>query len=175
MPSNKELVNPIDDLLDHIALAIERWKAENTPETIEKKVRQLLDKNSDEVVMKLLGFDNHWGNWEIDKANGKNTATQAGQYMAALHQEAIKNWFSQVKLPALPSKVIKSIEQDARRAYEYELKNKASELARVAATTHATQLVTEFTSSRQVENRLKLMALLEPKEAQEPNNQPKTN
>lgn len=175
MPSNKELVNPIDDLLDHIALAIERWKAENTPETIEKKVRQLLDKNSDEVVMKLLGFDNHWGKWEIDKTNGRNSATQAGQYMASLHQEAIQNWLSQFKLPELPPKVMKSIEQNARQNYEYALKTKACELARAAATTHATQLVTEFTSSRQVENRLKLMALLEPKEAQEPDNQPKTN
>lgn len=175
MPNNKELVNPIDPLLDYIALAIEEWKSENTPEFIEKKVKDLLDQNSDEIVMKLLGFDKDWGEWRIDCANGRDASSIAGQYMQRLHHEAIQNWLAQFTLPKLSPKSIKRIEEEAQQTYEYELGIKTREMARRMAESHANELIREFTASRQVENRLKLMALLEPKEAQDPNNQPQTN
>ena len=52
-------IKPLDAILPLIAEAVSEWQADHSPEVIKAKIKKLLDTNSKEVVLKLLGFNNN--------------------------------------------------------------------------------------------------------------------
>jgi hypothetical protein len=83
-------VNPVDSLLTSIACAVEEWKAKNTKEVIKTTVTELLDKESKQLTLKLLGFEDRWGKWEVDHCNGRGGESAAGDYLRIAQKTAIQ-------------------------------------------------------------------------------------
>ena len=130
--------NPLNALIPVIATAVERWRQEHTPEQIESRVRHLLDNKSDEIVAKMLGFNDSWGRWELDHCNGRSGNSAAGDYMRKCHQEAIEKWITKMALPVLPEdlnqKLKQSLQAQFNRSLEEALRNKVIAYAQEEAT-----------------------------------------
>ena len=95
-------INVIDDAIPIIAEAVAEWKIRNSEEVLKRRVHALLDESSNEVVMKLLGFKESWGKWELDHCNGRSGNSPAGEYLKNAQQGAIAEWLKTAALPKLP-------------------------------------------------------------------------
>lgn len=93
--------NPVDELLPMLVQALETWKAKNTPALMTSQIHSRLDKARDQIVLKLLGFDNSYGGWHLDHCNGRAGNSTAGDYLAQTQAAIVKEWLSTVAMPEL--------------------------------------------------------------------------
>ena len=128
MNTKTKVENPLNALIPVIAATVERWRQEHTPEQIESRVNQVLNSKSDEIVVKMLGFDASWGRWELDHCNGRSGNSAAGDYIRKCHQEAIEKWITKLAMPVLPKNINqqlkKSLQAQFNRSLEDALRNK---------------------------------------------------
>ena len=157
-----DLVNPVDGVLEAIALAVAQWKEENTEETIKKKVIDLLNKNSEEITLKLLGFNNRHGQWALDHCNGRSGNSAAGDYLTTIQQTAIQEWMQTVTMPKLSNAMKDKLSKDMRHDYEHTLHKVIREAVFRQAEVDAQALISKLTVSNQAENYLKVVKLLHP-------------
>lgn len=157
------LPNPVKDLVETVALTIEKWKRENTEKIIEQKVMSLLDKNAKEVVTQLLGFKKDYDNrMELDHCNGRNGNSAAGDYMRKVQQEAINTWLAKVELPALTATDKKNIASSMKGDYLYAYKQKLKELVLNKANADAKEVFDSITSMQPVVDYFKIVELINP-------------
>ena len=117
------------DVMGWAEEAQQKWMKDNTKESIEKEVYDTLEKRKSEVVAKLLGFDPHWGKWELDHCNGRSGNSDAGMYLAQCSKHVVKDWLTaqghdleNVKLPAsLVTSIKKEVLSNAKRQFKREL------------------------------------------------------
>ena len=130
--------NPLNALIPVIATAVERWREDHSPKQIEAKVTRTLNNKSQEIILKLLGFNNQWDRWELDHCNGRSGNSAAGDYMRKCHQEAIEKWITKMALPVLPKdlnqKLKQSLQAQFNRSLEETLRNKVIAYAQEEAT-----------------------------------------
>lgn len=157
-----ELVNPVDGVLEAIATAVAQWKENNTEASIKKKVTDLLNKNSEELTMKLLGFNHHYAKWELDHCNGRSGNSAAGDYLRQVQQIAIQEWMKTLTMPKLPDAVAKRLKKEMQSDYEYHLLKDVRDAVSAQATADAKDIVAKLTVSNQAENYLKVVKLLHP-------------
>lgn len=157
-----DLVNPVDGVLEAIALAVAQWKEKNTEETIKKKVVDLLNKNSEEITLKLLGFNNRYGKWELDHCNGRSGTSAAGDYLTTMQQTAIQEWLQTVTMPKLSNAMKNRLSKDMQHDYEHTLHKVVREAVLRQAEVDAQALISKLTVSNQAENYLKVVKLLHP-------------
>ena len=155
-------INIIDRAIPLIAQAVTEWEQKNTAEVLTQRVHQLLDKSSKEVVMKLLGFNETWGKWELDHCNGRAGNSAAGDYLKEVQHSAIKDWLQTVSMPKLDKTVLTRLEKQAQSEYLQYINNEVRQLAHVQAQTDARELVTALTESKQIKNYLAAMQLISP-------------
>lgn len=110
----EKITNPIDDMLPVITAALESWKAENSQERLGALIKKKLDEKSHEVVLKILGFDNSWGDWRLDNCNGRQATSIAGNYFKAFHESEVEAWLSATVMPEIPEKVMKQLRESAQ-------------------------------------------------------------
>lgn len=154
---------PLDESLQYIAQAVHQWKAENTPELIKSRVISQLNKNTESMVLKLLGFDdcNFRGGWSLDHCNGRAGDSAAGDYLRQHKQEAIEGFFKELSIDAfittaLKKKLISEFHREFESQLILEVRNKAKQVM----TTHVNALVDEIAKSDNEErfhNMLKLI------------------
>ena len=128
MSAQTGIDNPLNALIPVIATAVERWREDHSPKQIEAKVTRTLDNKSQEIILKLLGFNNHWDRWELDHCNGRSGNSTAGDYMRQCHKDAIEKWLAKMTMPVLP-KIInqqlkKSLQAEFNRSLEKALRDK---------------------------------------------------
>lgn len=106
---------------------------------IESKVRGMLDRRLQEIVGKLMGFDNRWGPWEVDNCNGRAGESAAGEWLRSQAGEAVKTWLSEQagNLPSLPKGAIKALQ----KSYTDRLLDDAEDLLKRKAQEDAEALV----------------------------------
>lgn len=155
-------VNPVDGLLAAIACAVEEWKGKNTAENIKKTVTDLLDSESKQLTLKLLGFDDRWGKWEVDHCNGRSGESAAGAYLRDIQKTAIQDWFEAVSMPTITPALKKQLGTQLQKTYEEQLAYSIRKAVVVQADADAQELVKQLTVSNQAENYLKVLTLLNP-------------
>lgn len=117
--------------------AAQKWLKEKQG-NIEQDVHNLLDQRLETLVAKLLGFNNRWGDWEIDSCNGRSGESAAGDWLRARAGNAAREWLTKQAgaLPKLPAKAISSLRESYLKRLESELSQllgqKAVEDARAA-------------------------------------------
>ena len=157
-----EQINPVDKLIPIIAQAVTEWQAANTAEKLNSKIKAKLDKSSEDITLKLLGFKESWGKWELDHCNGRNGNSAAGEYLKDIQKEAIKEWLSTVKLPTLPTKAVSDLKAKYLHEYKENLRSELCKLAHEKATEDARAILDKLISSNQTVNYMKLMELVNP-------------
>lgn len=153
-------LNPIDELLPVIAQAVEEWKLKNTASEIKTKIIRLLDTNSKEITMKLLGFDHRWGKWELDHCNGRSGNSVAGDFIRNSHAEAIKEWLAQVSMPTLDTATKNKLIKQAQHTYEDYLGRAVRNAMEKKATNDAEQIIAHVTQSQQIDKHIQALKLL---------------
>jgi hypothetical protein len=152
--------NSMDVLLPVIAQAVEEWRAQNSEEAINKSVKALLDKNSKEITFKLLGFKADWNGWELDHCNGRSGESSAGDFIRKAQSEAIKEWLTNVELPAISDAFKKKLQAEAKQVYTQAIEANLVQAMRAKATQDATELIKKATESNNLANYLKTYSLL---------------
>lgn len=159
-----EPINPLDTVLPYIASAVGKWKQENTEERIKATVTNLLNKESEEIMLKLLGFDNRYGKWELDRCNGRAGESAAGDYLRKNQQEAIQEFLKTVAMPALNAALKKNLVKSLADNYQDVLQRELRDLTYAKAKRDAADLIEAVVGSKQIDNYLKVMQLINPKE-----------
>lgn len=137
------------DISKWAGVAQEKWIRENTPEQIEKRVYEILDKRTEEVVAKLLGFSPRWGEWEIDHCNGRAGQSEAGNYLACAAKGAVVTWLEQqadsINNLKLPPTALKAIKKEALINARREFRSELEALVMVKMKEYAEEVIDEFT------------------------------
>lgn len=100
--------------------------------SIADEITKMLDGRVQEIVGKLLGFDAHWGEWEVDHCNGRSGNSAAGDWLRDAVQGAVSGWLTEQagKLPALPKAAIESLKGYYLEAFKNELRAKLIDKAK---------------------------------------------
>ena len=160
-PKIPAIKNPVDGLLQHISKAVMDWESVNTPEEIKERTHSLLNKNCDEIVLKLLGFDTRYGQgFQLDHCNGRSGNSIAGDYIRNLQGEAIKDWLGKVKMPTMSVALKKSFESSMREAYTQELRRHVYTLVQQKAEEDAEELLKQLTCTETQDNYIKALNLI---------------
>lgn len=153
-------LNPIDELLPVIAQAVAAWKLNNTATVVKDKITRLLDANSKEITMKLLGFDQHWNEWELDHCNGRSGNSAAGDFIRSTQAEAIKEWLAQVSMPSLDTKTKNKLIKQAQATYEDYLSKAVRAAIERKAIADADLVIAHLTQSQQIDKHLQVLKLI---------------
>jgi hypothetical protein len=110
-----------------------------------------------------LGFKHDYfeGRWEIDNCNGRKGESAAGDHLRKHSSEAIKAWLDQVALPELTPKLKKELKKSYESEYKWRLEEAIRRMVQEKAEKDAKALVESLTQSTQINNHLKMMALLD--------------
>ena len=160
--ASKELTQlPIDEILVHITTALEEWRQKQTPEVIKEQVFKKLDRGTEDILLKILGFNRRYGDkWEIDHCNGRQGNTAAGDYLRTCQDQAIKAWFEQIQMPAMTPVLKKRLEAAYKKEYEWRIMRSLEEAVQGRARKDAEELVDTLASSNNINNYLKTLKLL---------------
>lgn len=158
-PSNP--INPIEVVFPIIAGVVEKWRAGIDATAIEKQVKKVLDAQGESLVLKLMGFSNKWGQWELDYCNGRSGESAAGDYFRKLHQQAIQEWMANNFTLKLSDADKKRITRDVQREYVNAVAQGLAEAINEQANEDVKALVSQFVQSNQADNYLKIRELLE--------------
>ncbi len=140
--STEQVENPANIVLQVVSKTIEQWKANNPPAKIEKDTLKLLNKNAEEILFKLLGFDkDSWsGKWKLDHCNGRSGESAAGDYIRKHKALVVQQWLSEVELPELKDVLKKEMKDEAKRIFETEFR----QAFRLNVQAHAEQKANEL-------------------------------
>lgn len=158
---NLEALNPINDLLPTVLKSIDQWKKKNSEEALTQRVHKLLDDNAQTIVLKLLGFDNRWGKWELDHCNGRKGESAAGDYLKQVQKKAIQDWLKNVKLPELNKSLSSVMKKGLEADYKNYLRQYLYEYAREEADKAAKELIQSLFSQSKVDGMIKLQQLIQ--------------
>ena len=157
-------INPLDELLPVIAQAVADWQAIHTSDAIKKKVTKLLEESQEEIVFKLLGFDNSWeGKWRLDHCNGRSGESAAGDYLRKVQADAIKEWLSNIPMPTIPPKMLADFKKQYQQEFNQRIQYQLQKLITVEADKRAAELFKNISSSTQLDDYIKTMKLINPK------------
>lgn len=157
-----ELEKFLNDMPVLMKEAIKGWQEKNTAKQITQEVHNKLNKNKEEILLKLMGFENRWGKWEIDHCNGRNGNSPIGDRLNSIHSQALENWLNTIELPEPNPELINAVNGKFLRDLEYYLKQeaklKAENLAREIVDKMSSDLLAE--TQTKLDNALKVESFL---------------
>lgn len=146
-----EIEKPVDKVLPLVAQAVNKWQLENTEEKIQKEVYKLLDQSRNEIMFKLMGFDNHWGKWELDHCNGRAGESLVSNYLKETQKRALYDWLDSFGQPKINASLQKSLIAIMQREFERTLKESLARRAQQMATEQVDTVLEKLLGSDQVE------------------------
>ncbi len=117
--------------------------------TVESRVRSFLDDKLKDLIFKLLGFNNIWGEWQINTINGHDQRSVAGVHIRDKCSEAVTTWLDRAlnPIPPLPKAATKRLiayyHEQLERYLQEAVDEKASEEAERLASEMIQNLVSE--------------------------------
>ena len=140
---------PVDEVFSAISKATDEWRKENTDEKIREKVFTKLDAKREEVVAKMMGFDNKWGRWELDHCNGRAGQSFIGNLMTEYTETNLRSWFNEsVKEIDLSKELTKILINEARKQYKEYFKYALQNAVRDQAIKDANRIIEEIGTSQ---------------------------
>jgi hypothetical protein len=113
--------------------AVDSWRKRNTPDVIRRRVRDVLNSRRDELIIKLAGFDNKWGRWELDHTNGR--ASTMDMYIREVAGNAVREWVrhSIQDLPIMTTEMQAALKMEYEDRFEREVRHRIVLLAQERA------------------------------------------
>lgn len=157
--------NPIEVVFSRMVQAMDEWEREHTPEKMQKDVHALLNQSRDEIVRKLLGFNQSYGGkWELDHCNGRAGNSPAGEYLYNTLKPIINSWLGQVEMPTMTAQLRTKLESTMRQQFEDTLMRHAREAAQNEAHAVLKELRTELVKTDILAKFRATQQLIQPKE-----------
>jgi hypothetical protein len=112
----------------HIAAeaATQKWLKDYSGTCIEDRVKEMLDKSVDELIIKTIGFSNDWGKWEVDHCNGRAGESMVGDWMRGQVKDKVEAWLEEItgKFPtAVPAGIKASMKKEYMEQMTYQLRD----------------------------------------------------
>jgi hypothetical protein len=145
---NKKTKSMIDAAMAEADKAAQKW-LNDRKDNIGEAVSRMLDERLQEIVAKLLGFDNNWDRWEVDHCNGRHGESAAGDWLREKSGDAVREWLTKQagELPQLPEKAVTHLRKCYLETLEDTLtgavRNKAEEDVAEAFDDHLKAIVGE--------------------------------
>lgn len=99
--------------------AFEKANEAFTPSSLATEISAMLTKERREIVLKLLGFNDHWGKIEVDHCNGRDKDSIIGRYLREEAKSAVTAWMEKEIRPILEAKARERLASaEVRRAVE---------------------------------------------------------
>lgn len=156
-----EYKSPLDEILPTLYQAAEEWKSKNPPEKIKKDVTTFLNKNREEIVLKLLGFDLRYGSkFALDHCNGRSGNSTAGDFLTSAVATGIDDWLRTVCMPELSEKDRISIQKSMQDEYTARFKRSLLDRVALKATNDAKELADSLFSSKELAGLVRLNTLI---------------
>ena len=132
----------IQDYKEMVERELKKQLGEIEQENIESYVRKTLENKRQEVICKLLGFNNSWHEWELDHCNGRAGESEAGTWLRRRVGAGAAKWLEEQvgQLPDIPTKAIGSL----KREYTDMLKRAVREGLERVAHTEAARIIRDI-------------------------------
>ena len=153
----------VTQIIPLIMKVVMEWKARNTEEYLRKEVNELLEKRKKEVILKLLGFDNGWGDgFRLDHCNGRAGNSPAGNYLASAQAKAIQEWLSTAELPEITIRMQKDMHEHYLRVYRKECSRQIELAATDKASRDIQNILNALTNTDSLQDYLNTIQLIDP-------------
>ena len=128
-------------LVQEAEIEINKWISLHR-EKLKDDVSRRLDSRLEELISKYMGFNNHWGKWELDHCNGRQGESAAGDFIKKEVATTCQEWLKKqagnlmdIKLTAnaiasLRSYYIECLEREIRDTLKYKAVSDAQEAVR---------------------------------------------
>tara|TARA_B100001559_G_scaffold166459_1_gene139498 strand:- start:7678 stop:8169 length:492 start_codon:yes stop_codon:yes gene_type:complete len=156
--------NPIDSMLPIIVEAVQSWRGKNMASSLTQQVHSTLDKEAKQIVLKLLGFDTNYSSYMLDHCNGRSGNSTAGDYIAGVQKEAVRNWLASVPMPELTDEERTTLSASMRQEYISKFRREVLQQANNKAIADAKELVNKISESLTIDSYVKLRDLISSKE-----------
>ncbi|KKM62673.1 hypothetical protein LCGC14_1519330 [marine sediment metagenome] len=128
------------------------WLQENT--SIRDKVFSILDRQRDNLIAQLMGFENRYGKWEINNCNNRAANSFIGGVIKEIGNNAVHDWIvNQLdlnKLTKLTPEQTDSVIKEAKKHYINTLSQRLNERAMTAANDHINSLMPAIVNHNEV-------------------------
>jgi len=153
---NKEKpILPLDNIYDDINKAVTKWKNTYTAREIQEKVKRILDSNFKEIVLKLLGFDNKWGKWELE------TGTSfVKDYMKVEAQKAAVKWINTFDFKDIKIGLKAELTRKYKAECKFLIRNLMHEEVQKLASDTVKEIMEEVTKETEFDKRQTIHTLL---------------
>lgn len=131
---------------------VNEWINANDPINLKKQIHTKLNRNRDTIVMKLLGFDNSWGDMSLDHCNGRSGNSTAGDYLNAQANIVVNEWLANFIPPKISEELSANVSKDYEKMYKAMLKNSIQKLAKAAADKDANRIIDKLSSTAFIED-----------------------
>lgn len=162
--NNAEIKTGLTNVMESIQDAFSVWIKKQTPQYIKETVRRELDKDSAEILRKLLGFDKNWNAWELDHCNGRKGESSAGDYLVKHQAAAVNEWLEQVELPKITKEMEKALQNEFIQDVHRTLARKLEIFANEFAEEEAQRLIDKYIKDFEIDSQLNLQHLLTEKD-----------
>jgi len=141
---SSDMKSAIDAAVQEADKAAADWLGKR--KCIADEITKLLDGRVQEIIGKLLGFDAHWGVWEVDHCNGRSGNSAAGDWLRDAANGAVSEWLTDQagKLPTLPKAAITSLRGDYLEAFQNELRDRLIKKAKEDALAAFQQVIDDY-------------------------------
>ena len=154
------MTEPNKEVISIVQAAINEWNRQNNLENIRDKVFSKLNQSRDEVLLKLMGFNDRWDQWEIDHCNGRSGNSVIADILYNLHKEALTDWVKENYSPKLTATQKQQIQSAYRASYFEYLRKSVRELAEQKARENAQKIVDQLVKVDDVDAYIQTMTLL---------------
>lgn len=150
--------------LDHaITKSIANWEKEHSDTQIEKIIKEKLDKNLNQIVIKLLGFDGNYPNeYMLDHCNGRSGDSPIGHRLGNRVEEVIHDWIDTLEIPKMTKSMQKSLQDEFKKRTEYKVKISLEKYVENATTNMVKTITKEIdkTIQTQIDDSLTIKKIL---------------
>lgn len=143
---NKEYV--IDDVYRMVTEVIQKWIKQKclAHADFEKYIIRLLDRNMEEIICKLLGFNIRYGEtWKLDHCNGRAGESAAGQYLRSKAQSVINKWLDaqvgNVEEIVFDEQTVESLKSEIRGMFKSEVRKRIEYIVQQRAETFSKNMI----------------------------------
>lgn len=153
----------IDNHRKQVEEVILKELIDNTPQA-DKIAKQVLDEliramkdDAKEVLLKVLGFNDHWGKWELDHCNGRNGNSVIGAELSTTFNQLAKEFVTEYKdsIFALTETEYQQLTKSIHNDFISCLRREANKEAQNLAQKYAKELASKVFNESQTNSVLK--------------------
>ena len=156
------IMDALTAIQDQLEEGVKTWMILNSGTKLKNSVFAYLEKNKEKMIMKILGFENQWGDhsWNIDHCNGRGGESSEHDHLKKQMSKQIDEFFETVIIPPMSIALKKKIIKDQQARIRYQIEKKVSVILDDQIETFAKEIVSQITDTAFHDKQLEIKKLL---------------